>query len=58
MNENSCLGIIAVLKLAMNLMSVSLSFNFLVILGHVVAHGRLVRVERLPCCGIGLGWLL
>ncbi|KAG6405035.1 hypothetical protein SASPL_132615 [Salvia splendens] len=26
--------------------------------GHVVVHGRLFREERLPCCGIGLGWLL
>ncbi|KAH6793089.1 Ribosomal protein L18ae family [Perilla frutescens var. hirtella] len=26
--------------------------------GYVVAHGRPFREERLPCCGVGLGWFL
>ncbi|KAJ7948844.1 60S ribosomal protein L18a-like protein [Quillaja saponaria] len=26
--------------------------------GYAVAEGRPVRERRLPCCGIGIGWLL
>lgn len=26
--------------------------------GYAVAEGRPVRQRRLPCCGIGIGWLL
>ncbi|CAL0310219.1 unnamed protein product [Lupinus luteus] len=26
--------------------------------GYAVAEGRPVRVRRLPCCGLGLGWFL
>ncbi|KAF5205342.1 60S ribosomal protein L18a-like protein [Thalictrum thalictroides] len=26
--------------------------------GYAVAEGRPVREHRLPCCGIGIGWLL
>ncbi|KAL4555213.1 hypothetical protein LXL04_037824 [Taraxacum kok-saghyz] len=26
--------------------------------GYAVAEGRPVRLRRLPCCGLGLGWLL
>lgn len=26
--------------------------------GYAVVEGRPVRERRLPCCGIGIGWLL
>lgn len=27
-------------------------------LGYAVAEGRPMREHRLPCCGVGIGWVL